>query len=130
MPPRTTLLNADVDVLDLAEGGFADESRAAILKKADESLFFFAKAICGYDLMTPHLHRTVCNWLVEAIPMGGRGILMPRSHYKSSMAKAYVLWKLVKNTDLRVLFVGENDTVASKNLNDIKWNIQSNTLFR
>lgn len=117
-------------ILDLAEGGFATDTLEEIKERADRSLYFFAKAICGYNLMVPHLHKVVCDWIVETTPMGGRGILMPRTHYKSTMAKAYILWKLTKNPDLRILCVGESDTVACKNLNDIKWNIQSNRLFQ
>jgi hypothetical protein len=108
----------------------AEETREEILQKANSSLYFFAKAICGYNLMVAHLHKPVCDWLVETIPLGGRGLLMPRSHYKSTIVKAYTLWKLTKNQDMRVLFVGESETVACKNLNDVKWNIQANPLFQ
>jgi len=118
------------DILNVAEKGDAEETLNWIRQRAVEHTFWFAKTIAGYKDLTPHLHKPVCDWLDSTVRDRGRGLLMPRKYFKSSMVKAWVLKRIVLNPEIRILFVGENDQVGAKNLQDIRWNIQQNPLFQ
>ena len=126
----TELHRPDSDIIQLAETGSAAETLEWYRRKIDSSLYFFNKAVLGYPDLTPSLHQPLCQFLVDTIPKRGRGILMPRKFFKSTNVKGYVLWRLRNDTNLRILFVGENDKVGSKNLKDIQWNIQNNRLLQ
>lgn len=112
-----------------------------------DSLYFFTKAVLGYNKLVDHYHLPFCDRLQVPQPGRGRGELRPRGTYKSTILKAFALWRslpigndypadleekwrVVHNPDLRIAFVGESDTVAQKNLNDIKWHVESNAFFR
>lgn len=121
---------SDTDVLDLASTGDGQGVLDWFRRRGDESLWFFAKVICGYKDLTPHFHLDTCRYLVQSEADRIRGLLMPRKFLKSTLVKAYVTRRIKNWPDIRVLFVGENDDVGSKNLTDIRWNIQENALFR
>lgn len=121
---------ADADIIELAQAGDADASLEWIRRQGDLSPYFFSKEIAGYKELTPDLHRPVCEWLVQTEPDRGRGLLFPRKYFKSSMTKGYVLRRIIKNPEIRILFVGENDQVGAKNLTDIRWKIQHDKLFQ
>src|SRR5215831_2190731 len=118
------------NLLDVARASDTPEFYEHLKKEALRSPYFFAKEIAGYKELTKDLHQPVLLWLWEMESIRRRGLLMPRRFYKSSMVKGYILWRIVQNPEIRVLFVGENDLVGAKNLADIKWNIQQNTLFQ
>lgn len=121
---------AATDLLTLAKGGFSNEVLSLYKEQSEKSLYFFAKAVCGYREMVVDPHRVLTDWLQSTSNVPMRGILMPRMHFKSTIVKAYVLWRILQNPNIRVLFVGENDEVGAKNMSDIKWHFESNTLVR
>src|SRR6266581_7121933 len=125
--PIEKLVN-DPNILDIAAEGDPAGTLEWFRQRARQSLYFFCKVICLWKDLTPSLHKPICQWLVDTEVNRGRGLLIPRKFFKSTIVKGYVLRRLIANTNLRVLFVGENDLVGSKNLNDIKWHIQSNPL--
>lgn len=123
---------ADEEVFERARAG--DE--ALLLHwyrvKGQDSPYFFSKAIAGYADLTEELHRPICEWLVDSERYLFRGLLIPRKYFKSSMTKAYVLRVLTgpEGPDERILFVGENEDVAAKNLTDIQWKFKSDKFFQ
>lgn len=124
-------MTTNPNLLELASSvADAEQFILELRRQGEDSPWFFAKEIAGYRELTYDLHQPVLEWVVETEPIRRRGILMPRKFFKSSMVKGYVLRRVINNPEIRVLFVGENDLVGSKNLQDIKWNIQSNPLFQ
>jgi len=118
------------NILEIAESGDAGLLHGQVRERALNSLYYFSKAILGYQLVS-HLHLTFCNELQETIHDRKRGFLLPRGTYKSTIvSKSYPLWRYLSNHDIRVLIVGESDPVASKNLKDMKWNVENNQLLR
>lgn len=72
-----------------AEEEYKDFSAADILllrRRCKADLFFFAKSILGYNLISPNLHGTVAQWLELTRETQYRMLLMPRGHYKSTIA--------------------------------------------
>ena len=118
------------DILAVAKSGDSEAMLEWVREQGKISPFFFSSCIAGYHELTKELHEPVCQWLVDTEAVRGRGLLFPRKYFKSSMVKGYVLRRIVANPDIRVLFVGENEMVGSKNLQDIKWNIQQNKFFQ
>ncbi len=117
-------------ILEIAESGDAGLLHGQVRERALASLYYFSKAILGYQLVS-HLHLPFCNELQATINDRKRGFLLPRGTYKSTIvSKSYPLWRYLSNQDIRVLIVGESDTVAAKNLKDMKWNIENNQLLR
>lgn len=83
------------------------------------SLYLFAVVCCGFDRMTPSLHKDMCDFLQHDRAI--RKLLMaPRDHYKSSVVQAFILWRLAKNSEERVLVVGDTAQVAEGKLKKIK----------
>jgi len=117
-------------VLELAKTGAAEDLKSEMRAQADSSLYYFAKVILGYDRLVDYLHLPFCEHLQGTQDTRKRGYLYPRGHFKSTIFKAYILWRVTKNLNLRVLGVGEADKIACKNLRDIKWHILNNEIFR
>lgn len=124
------VLTPDSDVIQLAAAGQTEELLNWYRAQADASLYFFNKVILGYPDLTTGLHLPLCDFLQHSETDRGRGVLMPRKFFKSTNVKGFTLWRLRKNTNLRFLFVGENDKVGGKNLSDIRWHLQNNQLLR
>ena len=53
--------------------------------KAKHDLFFFAYGVLGYDKLSKGLHLHLCRWLESFNDSQFRLILLPRSHYKSTI---------------------------------------------
>jgi hypothetical protein len=129
-------------IMQLAAQGQADELLEVLRNKCLEpmgGLYYFTKVVLGYKDLVPHFHLPFCDHIVSSIPLLKRGYLLPRGHFKSTViSKAYLLWRFcggarVSGKDprnLRWLVVGESDTVAKKNINDIAWHLQNNQLLK
>lgn len=136
-------MSAENQVMQLATSGRAEDLREDLRLRCLRSLYYFAKVLMDYKDMSPALHADFCDFVVGSIHLRKRGILMPRGHFKSTIAaKAYALWRLlptedhdeewlkqIHNPNFRILMVGESDQVGSKNLKDIKWHIENNQML-
>jgi hypothetical protein len=131
-------MNLDqTEIMKTATEGRAEDLRDTLRSKAIASLYFFAKAILGYNELAP-LHLAFCDQVQSSIQQLKRGYLLPRGHFKSTLMKSYILWRLVGGglrgeddpRNLRFLMVGESASVAEKGLRDIKWQIENNQLLQ
>jgi hypothetical protein len=120
----------DTELLTHAEAGNAQEVLTTLKQKALDSLYFFTKVVLNYrDLGRLHVEFT--KRIADDIDQRKRGYLMPRGHFKSTIvSKSYPLWRLCHDPETRILIVGESDTVAAKNLKDIKWNLLNNQMLQ
>src|SRR5882672_3930538 len=125
----------------------------------DTGLYYFTTAVLGYKELVPHFHLEFCAHIQNTINIRKRGYLRPRGTFKSSIiSKSYTLWRLagggssaINNLlemtaeeqlnfyraypdmdprNLRIIIIGESDTVAQKNLRDPKWHLQNNDLLK
>lgn len=72
-----------------AETQYRDLSQDEIAyfrKKAKNDLWFLAYGLLEYDLLSPKLHGSVCNWLRDTRDAQYRTLLLPRGHYKTTVA--------------------------------------------
>jgi len=117
-------------VLQMAASGDATQLWDTLRQRALDSLFFFAKVVLGYKDLSPNLHLEFCEIIQERRKFRKHGYLMPRGHFKSTIiSKCYPLWLACHDPEIRVLIVGESDTVATKNMRDIKWNLLNNQML-
>ena len=121
---------------------------------AERSLYFFAKTIMGYDLLSPTLHLPECNRL-QATPPYRKLTLLPRGHLKTTILKALAVHVCIQpgtvlgggrfenvyfpngivgmtqplGTDTRVLLASKTSGLAMSTLAEIMMNIEANELL-
>lgn len=117
-------------IIQICESGNAEDALQWFREQSDRSLWFFNKIVLNYPDLSVGFHMPMCEWLTDTEDDLGRGLLAPRKFLKSTCVKGYLLRRIVRKPEIRILFVGENEPVGKKNLTDIKWNIQENLLFR
>lgn len=84
-----------------------------------DSLYMFAKVVCGFDRLTEQLHKPICDFL-QKDPALRKVLMLPRDHYKSTIVVAYILWRLCHNPEERILLVGDTATTAQDKLTKIR----------
>lgn len=108
---------------------------------ATHSLYVFNKVICGFHEFVQHLHLPLCKWLQSNRPRK-RVLLMPRSTFKTSMARGLGMWVTVQDPysnpyfpgragcNMRILYAAENEKRAISRITWIRRQYMHNKLFR
>ena len=99
---------------------------------AKHNLYYLAKSILGYRDLSPQLHGNLCSWLMRVAREQFRGILLPRSHFKSTIITITDSvqsalpdidmssdWPNILGPDIRVLLAHETHTGAQRFLYEI-----------
>lgn len=71
--------------LELEQQGITESQRLALRRYAKVDKFFLAHGILKYKRLSLGLHNELCKWLEETEYVQYRKILLPRSHYKSTI---------------------------------------------
>ena len=125
------MATASPDILAIAETGKAEDLYAELREKSDSSLYYFVKVVCNYRDLTEDFHLPFCKRIEDDEAKQKAGYLLGRAHFKSTIVtKMASLWWYLRNHEERILIIGESDTVAKKNLIDIKWHCLNNQLLR
>ena len=104
-------------------------------RRALTDFYFFCNKVLHYDLMVPHVHEEMCNFLVHDIPresneQSTKILLEARGTFKSTIGTvAYPLWRLVRNPDLTILLNNEKQQRVADFLRAIKNHITDNDAF-
>jgi phage terminase large subunit-like protein len=119
----TTSLPKPSDVLDPKT---LDDLRS----KGRRNLYFFSKAILGFDWLVPHVHLPLCEMLQDRTTNRAR-VVLPRGWLKSTIASvAWPMWEAVRNPNIRVLIAQNTFKNATKKLKVIKQLFEQNVLLR
>lgn len=86
--------------------------------KADQNFFFFCKVVLGFEIFHEDLHHPLCDFF--ASKHRKKMVLIPRGHLKTSIARAYCLWRYVNFKDIRVLVVSSTEGKSADMLSGIK----------
>ena len=89
---------------------------------AKSSLYFFSKAVLGFDKLTHSLHKPVCEFL--ELHDRRKMLVLPRGHYKTTISTiSYPMWLSINNPNIRILLASSTTTNAQKMLGLIraKW---------
>lgn len=105
------------------------ELQTYLRERVSRSLYVFCKVVLGYKDMTPELHGTVCRYLES--PRQHKLIVLPRGHLKTSICTiGYALWRVVQNSNIRILISNATATNASHFLRNIGAIIETNNVLR
>ena len=67
-------------------GQFTTEQWNGLRAKCKSDLFFLSYGILGYTRLSPNLHGHLCKWMESTASRQYREILLPRGHFKSTIA--------------------------------------------
>jgi hypothetical protein len=111
-------------------------------KRAKLDLFFLCTAILGYNKLSAKLHGELCWWLMRNWKQRFKEILLPRSHYKSTIVtighsiqiplpdeSGIAPWPENLGTNVRLLIGHETAEQASRFLVSIAGHFLSNPLL-
>lgn len=120
----------------------ADEDITDRLRETSEKdLYIFSKAVMGMYDFTPHLHRPLCDWL-QGNKLRKRVMLIPRSCFKTSMARCLAMHMTIQRAtsnpyfpgrdgfNLRILFAAETERRALSRIGWIRRQYANNELLR
>jgi len=102
---------------------------AKIKKKAKESLYFFAKWVCGYSKLNRRIHRPICK-LLEDWAKRRVKITLPRGWYKSTLVNAFMIWAGCCDPNIRMLVVMNTHNNAITKLSSIDAHFKQNQIIR
>lgn len=108
-----------------------EQSIESLREKGKKSLFFFAKAILGFDKLNQRIHLPIAKELEDYTKNLRIVVVLPRDWYKTTLVSiAYPLWRAINNPNIRMLIVQNSYSNACKKLGAIKQVVESNDLFR
>jgi predicted phage terminase large subunit-like protein len=108
-----------------------DEKLDKIRSLCYDNLFFFAKAVLGFDWLDPEIHYPLCQVLQRYDENRRVGIVLPRGWLKTTLcSQAYPIWRAIRNPSIRILLVQNTFTNACSKLKTIKAAFDDNMLFR
>lgn len=98
--------------------------------RAKRDKYFLAHAILGYNRLSPRLHGSLCDWLQRTEDTQYRMILLPRSHYKTTLVTITDAiqaalpgeddsWPRGLGTNIRILLAHESHEGATRFLYEV-----------
>lgn len=102
---------------EILSSTWIDVYREIIKRYSKESLFFFAKYVLGFDLLTEQTHKKWADKLqVDFWKFNFFLRMKPRKTYKTTLyAEAFILWLWVKiSPQLHIFYTSANSTLISE----------------
>ena len=90
-----------------------------IRQLAEQDLRAFVRLIAP-EAVLGHVHDDFLDWVQRSETKSHKLGLLPRDHQKSRMAAFYVLWRIVRNPCIRILYISSTSNLAEKQLKFIK----------
>lgn len=107
------------------------EDLRLIREEAEGSLYFFAKAILGYEDFVPHIHGPICTLLEQYESNPRLRILLPRGWFKTTLVSiAYPMWRVIRDPNITILIAQNTYKNALAKLAAIDNHFRKNGLFR
>ncbi len=112
-------------------GSLTSEEINVLRKRCMEDLYFFAKAILGFDWLDIDIHLPLCGLLENYTDNNKLRIVLPRGWLKTTLcSQAYPIWRAIRNPNVRVLLAQNTFTNAVAKLRVIKLAFEDNILLR
>jgi hypothetical protein len=107
----------------------SEQVRVNLRREVQKSTYVMAKAIVGFNDLTPRLHQEMCTWIEG--PSRRKLGLVPRDHLKTSVwTIADTVRLIAADPNIRLLIANETATNASHFLRRIQAVFERATLFR
>lgn len=117
---------------EVARRAFSPEDIATMRERGKKDLYFFAKAILGYNLLTPRAHGALCRFIVQTDRVHDRRLLLQaRGHLKSTIFTISDTIRLLAcDPEERILLAAVTAHKAERFLQEIKNHFERNPLLR
>jgi hypothetical protein len=120
----------DIPFIDADISQMPRDIRADLAERGRRSLYFFAKGVLQYRDMTDRCHKPLCEFF-DYNPSLFKLTLMPRGHYKSTIATiSRSLQEVCRDPNERILIANETSTNAQRFLSAIRQHVETNQVFR
>ena len=119
--------------------GYSQDEWRALRQRAKADPFFLCYGVLGYTKLSRNLHGSLSEWMIRTDNEQFREILLPRSHYKSTIATVgdgirialpddtgLQPWPRGLGTNVRIVIGHEVDTMASRFIGSITSHFMSN----
>lgn len=119
--------------------GLSTDEYNHLRRMAKVNLFFLATGVLGYNKLSPNLHGHLCRWMYDTRERQFREILLPRGHYKSTIAtisdsvqiilpdvSGVAEWPRNLGTNCRLLICHETHDSAARFLYSVQSHFMSN----
>src|SRR5437899_8604682 len=121
----TTNITAAKKAAEASYARLDSDTIAHLRARAKNDRYFLAHAILGYSRLSPRLHGSLCGWLDRTEDAQFRLILLPRSHFKTTIATITDAiqcalpgesqeWPRNLGTNARILFAHESHEGATR----------------
>ena len=113
------------------ENQLSPQAIKSMKDKAMESLYFFAKGVCGFDWLNLRIHKPLCDMIQDFKNNKRLLVCIPRGWLKTTIcSQAYPLWRAINNPNVRCLVTQNTFSNATSKLSVIKDIVEKNELFR
>lgn len=96
-----------------------EEMKKVIREDAEADLLSFIRLVAPYRVIA-HIHEDLCNWWSRPSAKSHQMALIPRDHGKSWFVAMRVVHRIIKQPDVRVLYISSTSGLAEKQLKLIK----------
>lgn len=87
--------------------------------------------LAGVPYLTPGFHERWVDAIESTIATGGRQIILsPPRHGKSDLLTHVCIWLIMRNPNIRIMWVGINDEVATQSVELVKDELETNELLK
>lgn len=94
--------------------------KQAFRDRAKESLYFFAKAVLGYDLLIPRVHKPYAAFIQDLSKQHTLDI-MPRGIFKTTIGTiSFAPWLFINDPNITILITNQTFGNASRMLTEIE----------
>ncbi len=117
--------------LEKAQGTLTEQLRLSIRAKALNSTYFLCKVVLGYTKLNQRVHLPMCEFVDQTEDYIRREMLMPRTHFKTTIWTIAHSMKLVcRDPNITILMIADTGTNASRFMQEIQQHFQFNEVFR
>lgn len=96
-----------------------EEKKQAIRERAENDLLAFIRLVAPHRVIG-HVHEELCLWWNRSDARSHQLVLLPRDHGKSAYIGYRVAWEIVRNPDIRILYISSTANLAEKQLKFVK----------
>ena len=112
-------------------GSLTEQVRQEIKEAALKSTYFLCKVVLGYSKLNVRVHLPMCEFIDQTEQYIRRMMLMPRTHFKTTIWTIGHTIKLVCNDpNVRILMIADTGTNASRFMQEIQQHFEFNEVFR
>ena len=114
-----------------ARGDLTEKLRLSIKESCLHSTYFLCRVVLGYTKLNPRVHLPMCEFIDQTEAYIRREMLMPRTHFKTTIWTIAHSIKLVcADPNIRILMIADTGTNASRFMQEIQQHFMYNEVFR